>query len=78
MHSNAYKGGGGGGLKMTKNTHFVRRFVENVTISETFKVWGRSVKTVNISGTCHGIYTYYTSIERYYFLILCLTDKNII
>ena len=36
MHTNAYKGGGGG-LNMTKNTHFVRRFIENATISETFK-----------------------------------------
>ena len=27
MHTNAYKGGGG--LNMTKNTHFVRRFIEN-------------------------------------------------
>ena len=33
MHTNAYKGGGG----MTKNTRFVRRFIENATISETFK-----------------------------------------
>ena len=30
MHTNAYKGGGGGGLNMTKNTHFVRRFIENL------------------------------------------------
>ena len=30
MHTNAYKGGGGG-LNMTKNTHFVRRFIENGT-----------------------------------------------
>ena len=36
MHTNAYKGGGGG-LNMTKNTHFVRKFIENATISETFK-----------------------------------------
>ena len=26
---------GEGGLNMTKNTHFVRRFIENATISET-------------------------------------------
>ena len=31
MHTNAYKGGGGG-LSMTKNTHFVCRFIENTTI----------------------------------------------
>ena len=31
MHTNAYKGGGGGGLNMTKNTHFVRRFIRNAT-----------------------------------------------
>ena len=43
MHTNAYKGGGGG-LKMTKNTHFVRRIVENVTISETFQVWADLLK----------------------------------
>ena len=36
MHTNAYKGGGGG-LNMTKNTHFVRRFMENATISITFR-----------------------------------------
>ena len=35
MHTNAYKGGGG--VNMTKNTHLVRRFIENATISETFK-----------------------------------------
>ena len=29
MHTNAYKGGGGGDLNMTKNTHFVCRFIEN-------------------------------------------------
>ena len=28
MHTNAYKGGGGGGLNMSKNTHFVRMFIE--------------------------------------------------
>ena len=27
--------GGEGGLNITKNTHFVRRFIENATISET-------------------------------------------
>ena len=37
MQTNAYKGGGGGGLNMTKSTHFVRRFIENATISEPFK-----------------------------------------
>ena len=37
MHTNAYKGGGGG-LNMIKNTHFVRRFIENATISDTFKL----------------------------------------
>ena len=35
MHTNAYKEGGG--LNMTKNTHFLCRFIENATISETFK-----------------------------------------
>ena len=28
---------GRGGLNMTKSTHFVRRYSENATISETFK-----------------------------------------
>ena len=37
MHTNAYKGGGGG-LNRTKSTHFVRRFIENAQISETVKV----------------------------------------
>ena len=39
VNTNAYKcvQGGRGGLNMTKNTHFVRRFIENATISETFK-----------------------------------------
>ena len=40
VNTNAYKcvqGGGGAGLNMTKNTHFVCRFIENATISETFK-----------------------------------------
>ena len=37
VKTNAYKcvQGGRGGLNMTKNTHFVRRFIENATISET-------------------------------------------
>ena len=39
VNTNAYKcvQGGRGGLDMTKNTHFVRRLIENATISETFK-----------------------------------------
>ena len=38
VNTNAYKcvQGGRGGLNMTKNTHFVRRFIENATISEMF------------------------------------------
>ena len=36
IHTNACKGGEGG-LNMTKNTHFVRMFIENATISETLK-----------------------------------------
>ena len=36
MHTNAFKGEGVG-LNITKNTHFVSRFIENATISETFK-----------------------------------------
>ena len=38
VNTNAYKcvQGGRGGLNMTKNTHFVRRFIKNATISETF------------------------------------------
>ena len=35
MHTNAYKGGGGG-LNMTKSTHFVCSFIENATISKIF------------------------------------------
>ena len=43
VNTNAYKyvqGGRGGGseLNMTKNTHFVRRFIENATISETIMI----------------------------------------
>ena len=36
VNTNAYKcvQGGRGGLNITKNTHFVRRFIENVIISE--------------------------------------------
>ena len=39
VYTDAYKcvQGGRGGLNMTKNTHFVRRFIENATISKTFK-----------------------------------------
>ena len=39
VNTNAYKcvQGGRGGLNMTKNTHFVRRFIENATTSKTFK-----------------------------------------
>ena len=39
VNTNAYKcvQGGRGGLNMTKNTHFVRRCIENATISETLK-----------------------------------------
>ena len=38
VNTNAYKcvQGGRGGLKMPKNTHFVRRLIKNATISETF------------------------------------------
>ena len=37
VNTNAYKcvQGGRGGLNMTKNTHFVRRCIENATISQT-------------------------------------------
>ena len=37
VNTDAYKcvQGGRGGLNMTKSTHFVRRFIENATISET-------------------------------------------
>ena len=40
VNTNAYKcvQGGRGGLNMTKNTHFVRRFIENATISDTFEL----------------------------------------
>ena len=39
VNTNAYKcvQGGRGGLDMTKNMHFVRRFMENATISKTFR-----------------------------------------
>ena len=39
VNTNAYKciQGGRGGLNMSKNTHFVRSFIENATISEPFK-----------------------------------------
>ena len=39
VNTNAYKcvQGGRGGLNMTKNTHFVRMFLEYATISATFK-----------------------------------------
>ena len=39
VNSDAYKcvQGGRGGLSMTKNTHFVRRCIENATVSKTFK-----------------------------------------
>ena len=39
VNTNAYKcvQGGRGGLNITKNTHFVLRFIENATIFETFK-----------------------------------------
>ena len=39
VNTNAYKcvQGGRGGLSMTKNTHFVRRFIENAIISEKLK-----------------------------------------
>ena len=42
VNTNAYKcvqgGRGGSELNMTKNTHFVRRFIENATISETIMI----------------------------------------
>ena len=40
VNTNAYKcvQGGRGGLNMTKSTHFVRRFIENDTICDTFKL----------------------------------------
>ena len=34
MHTNVYKGEGGG---YDQNTHFVCRFIENATISQPFK-----------------------------------------
>ena len=38
VNTYAYKcvQGGRGGLNMTKSTHFVRRYIENDTVSETF------------------------------------------
>ena len=36
MHTNVYKGEGGS--EHDQNTHFVRRFIENASISITFKV----------------------------------------
>ena len=44
MHTNAYKGGGGGGSDHDQNMHFVCRFMENATISKPFKtmIWGRT------------------------------------
>ena len=38
VNTNAYKcvQGGRGGLNITINTHFVRRVIENATISQTF------------------------------------------
>ena len=41
MHTNAYKGGGGGGSDHDQNTHFVRRFIENATLTVVDRV-GRS------------------------------------
>ena len=40
VNTDAYKcvQGGRGGLNMTKNTHFVRRCMENAKISQTFCV----------------------------------------
>ena len=40
VNTNAYKcvQGGRGGLNMTKNMHFVRRFIVNATISDTFEL----------------------------------------
>ena len=45
VNTNAYKcvQGGRGGLNMTKNTHLVRRFIKNATISKTFKERSHSV-----------------------------------
>ena len=36
MHTNGYKGEGGGGSDHDKNTYFVHRFFENATISEPY------------------------------------------
>ena len=37
MRTNAFKGGGGSDYD--QNTHFVRKFIRNATISESFKPW---------------------------------------
>ena len=53
VYTNAYKcvQGGRGGLNMTKNTHFVRRFIENATTSETIKpIFHQNAKSL-ASGT---------------------------
>ena len=49
MHTNAYKGGGGG-LNMTKNTHFVRMLIENATLSETFNNLFARIPAGNFEG----------------------------
>ena len=51
VNTNAYKcvQGGRGGLNMTKNTHFVRRFIENATISDTFKDRHRWLRAISES-----------------------------
>ena len=36
MHTNVYKGGGG--CELDKSTHFVSMFIENGTLSQSFKV----------------------------------------
>ena len=73
VKTNAYKcvQGGRGGLNMTKNTHFVRRFIENTAISGTFK--DRELLLEGILRCspflCNTLFTltYYISNKREYF-----------
>ena len=50
MHTNAYKGGGGG-LNMTKSTHFVRRFIENgTTVNNQLSYLSNDISHIRIFG----------------------------
>ena len=67
VNTNAYKcvQGGRGGLNISKNTHFVRRFTKNDTI------WEQGAHT-GITKSFEVLYLFFSFVKPYKVLFLCM------